>query len=144
MFSSFTSYIMAFLFITSLGLGYATYSLTGKLAVARQDVSHWTELADKAAKETLKVSQSCELTTKAVADALREIDALSDARTSDLEALAVLPQITLPETKVNGTKTPTATPTRYADGDRLSPDLMRLLDNAYCSGNKDDSYCTTR
>lgn len=137
-------YIMALLFLTSLALGYATYSLTGKLAVARQEVTHWTEMADKAAKETLRVSDSCKLTIKAVQDAMREIDALSESRTGDLEALAVLPQITLPETKVNATKKPTATPTGSADGERLSPDLMRLLDNAYCSGSKDDPYCTAR
>ena len=138
------NYIMAFLLITSLGLGYATYSLTGKLAVARQDVTHWTDLAAKSAAETIKASQSCEITVKAIEDNQKVQDALSESRTSDLDALNAIPHLTLPETKVNGTKTPTGVSTKLADDDRLSPDLMRLLDNAYCSGNKDDSYCTTR
>lgn len=143
MFNSIMHYVLAILLASTLGLGYASYSLTGKLAVARQDVTHWTDMATKAAAETLKASQSCEITIKAIEDNQKVQDALSESRTSDLDALDSIPHLTLPETKVNGTKTPTAAP-KTADDSRLSPDLMRLLDNAYCSGNKDDSYCTAR
>lgn len=137
-------YLIAILLATALGLGVATYQLIGKLAVAEADVSHWTEIANQNAKTVLDVKSACEITVKTITDNQKAIDAINESRGSDLDALAALPQVTLPETHINASTKPTAAPTKNADDARLSPDLMRLLDNAYCSGAKADPYCTSR
>lgn len=137
-------YIIAILLAATLGLGYTSYVLTGKLAVSEDSISMWKDTANKNAAAVKTVTDRCAISIGAVQDAMKEINSLSESRTSDLEALASLPQVTLPEIKVNGTKTSTTPPTGFVDGDRISPDLMRLLDSAYCSGNKDDPYCTAR
>jgi hypothetical protein len=136
-------YIIALLLIATIGFGYTTYHLTGKLAVSEASVSTWQEAANKNAESVRVASESCAISLKTVHDAQKAIDALSESRTSDLEALDAISHITIPEIRIDGTQKPTA-PRENADNDRLSADTMRLLDNAYCSGNKDDPHCTTR
>lgn len=144
MFDAAKNYIIAFLLIATLALGYSTYSLVGTVAVAQGEVTAMTDIANKNAEAVKVAGESCALSIKAIHDTQTAIDALNEARGSDLSALDALPQITLPETTINGPTTTTAAPKKYADDARLSPDTMRLLDNAYCSGNKDDTYCTSR
>lgn len=143
-FNAAKNYIIAFLLIATLALGYSTYSLIGQVATTQSEVTAMTDKANKNAEAARVASESCGLSMKAVQDNQKAIDALNESRTSDLGALAAVTQITLPETQVNGSTTTTAAPKKYADDARLSPDTMRLLDNAYCSGNKDDTYCTSR
>lgn len=67
-----------------------------------------------------------------------ELDATSKAIQNSIDNL---PTLTIKE-KANEAPAALQTPsTRYSDDDRLSPDLMRLLDSAYCNGGKDD--CST-
>lgn len=136
-------YLVAILFASTVGFGAATYHLTGKLAVAVSEAERIQAVAINNATALKMAQDSCEITIKAIGDTQKAIDALNESRTSDLSALEAIPQITLPETKINGTTKPTVAP-KTADDLRLSPDTMRLLDNAYCSGAKGDSYCTTR
>lgn len=136
-------YLLAILLASTLGLGVSTYQLIGKLANTEAQVELWQQKANQNAEAVTRAVESCEISLKAIEDTQKAIDALNESRTSDLDALAAIPQITLPETHVNGSH-PTTAASKTADDLRLSPDLMRLLDNAYCSGAKGDSYCTTR
>lgn len=136
-------YLLAFLLVSSLGLGATTYHLIGKLAEQEAKVTVWQEKANQNAKAAALLGESCKVTMLVLQATQEKLDALQQSRTSDLEALQAIPQITLPETHVNAPTKPTA-PSKAADDLRLSPDVMRLLDNAYCSGAKGDNYCTTR
>lgn len=64
-----------------------------------------------------------------------EIETGSKAIQNSIDSL---PTLTVKD-KANEASTKTQTPSeRYSDDDRLSPDLMLLLDSAYCNGRKDD------
>jgi hypothetical protein len=70
-----------------------------------------------------------------------ETEAVSKAIQSSIDSL---PTLTIKE-KANEAPTKSQTPsTRYSDDDRLSPDLMRLLDNAYCNGREDNCTSPTK
>lgn len=70
-----------------------------------------------------------------------EIDAASKAIQTSIDNL---PTLTIKE-KANEAPATHQTPsTRYSDDDRLSPDLMRLLDSAYCNGREDDCPAPTK
>ena len=144
MFDSIKMYLIALLLIATIGLGWTTYNLVGKLAVAEEQIGQWQDTANKNAEATRIAGESCAISVKSIYETQRAIDALNESRGSDLEALATIPQTTLPETQVNATTTSTAAPAKNADDARLSPDVMRLLDNAYCSGDKDSAYCAAR
>lgn len=137
-------YIMGLLVVLVLVLGYTTYTLIGDLAVSKQEVNMMTEVANANSKAAKTLEESCQSSLNAIQANQKVIDALNESRGSDLDALMTIPQITLPETHINASTKPTAAPTKSADDVRLSPDLMRLLDNAYCSGAKTDPYCTAR
>lgn len=136
-------YITMFFFVLSIGLGYSTYHLTGKLAVSEVANTQLLGKVEKAVKAARLTSESCELSLNRVEVNNKQLDAYNQALQADLAALSSYPLTITPEIKINGPTTPTALP-KNADTLRLSPDLMRVLDNAYCSGNKDDSYCTSR
>lgn len=136
-------YIMGLLVILVVALGISTYTLIGDVATAKGELANMTEVANSNAKALVYYKESCAITINTITSTQKAIDTLNEARGDDLSGLAAIPQITLPETHVNGSK-PTTAPSKVADDLRLSPDLMRLLDNAYCSGAKGDNYCTTR
>lgn len=144
MFDSIKNYLMAFLLITTLSLGWSTYHLVGKVAVAEASITRVQNIANANAEAVRVASESCAASLSLIQGTQKAIDALNESRTSDLDALNSVPHITLPEIEVNGTTKPTEAPKKHSDDLRLSPDTMRLLDNAYCSGNKDDPYCTSR
>lgn len=137
-------YIMGVLVVLVITLGISTYTLIGDIAVATGSLTAMTDIANKNAKAVEIAGESFAISIKTIQETQKAIDGLNEARGDDLSALAALTQITLPETHVNASTTPTATPTKSADDARLSPELMRLLDNAYCSGDKDSGYCTAR
>lgn len=136
-------YIVGLLLVLVVVLGISTYTLIGDVAVAKSEAATMKTLANKSAEAVRVASESCAASLKTVFDTQKAIDALNEARGDDLSALASLTQITLPETNIHGATKPTVAP-KVADDLRLSPDTMRLLDNAYCSGAKADPYCTSR
>ena len=102
---------------------------------------------------TYKTAAAANLKAKEDSDAscLVTVDSLNGyyKKKAELEAgtkaiqttIDTLPTLTIKE-KANEAPASIQTPsTRYSDDDRLSPELMRLLDSAYCNGGKDD--CST-
>lgn len=143
-FDSIKNYLIAVLLIATLSLSWSTYHLIGKVAVAEGSITQLQGVANANAEAVRIAGESCAASLSLVKGTQKAIDALNDSRTSDLDDLNSVTHITLPEIEVNGTTKPTEAPKKLSDDLRLSPDTMRLLDNAYCSGNKDDPYCTSR
>jgi len=136
-------YIAAALLVLSLVLGISTYKLVKEVATLEVSVQTYTDLADSNAREVDKLKQSCSVTEKVVKENRDTIDALETSREATLGALNALPHTTLPETKTNEREEASESH-KVADDNRLSPALMQLLDNAYCSGSKDSSACPAR
>jgi gamma-glutamylcysteine synthetase len=124
--------------------GWYSYHLTGQLAsVQAENVMLLDKNKEAVAKELL-AKESCKVTTEVTAGVQKENDKLSESRTAILEALVNVAYPMTQENVYEAPQTTTEAPKKYVDNDRLSPELMRLLDGAYCSGNKDDSACTSK
>lgn len=136
---SIKNYILAALLAISLGLGYLSYSLIGKVASADKVIEQYQGKLDKADAKLKEVEASYESTIKALKESQRVIDEFNDSMQKDLNSLNSIPEIIITpkqEAKVDEVK--------KDDPNRLSPTVMQLLDNAYCSGAKNDTYCTSR
>lgn len=143
MMGSIKNYMLSFLLLITLGLGYTTYHLDSKLTESKAEVIHWTDKAAAAAKVTDEVKLSCDATLKALMQSQATLVSFDKAMQGDLSELTSTP-LTIPsETTQNASQAPTGTLEGSTDL-KLSPSVMRLLDNAYCSGAKDDPYCTAR
>lgn len=141
-------YLIALLAMIVLFLGGATYYLSNELNGARASVLEWQETARRNEDAVRVAGGSCKASHDAISAAQRSIDVLSEGRSATLEELATLPQVTLPEIHINAITEHTAPQSKAVVkppiSRRLTPDTMRLLDNAYCSGAENDLYCTSR
>ena len=134
---SIKNYLIAILFSICSLLGYATYSLVGKLTEARAESSQLRDKVNESSNLITIVTESCDASIASLMESHKIIEDFNKAMYKDLEKLNKLPtQLTIPGT-INET-------TKNSDSSRLSPELMRVLDNAYCSGDKDDPYCTSK
>jgi len=141
---SMTKYLLAILLTLSVVFGASTYKLTGQLAVVEKENVRLVGQVSKAEENAKKAVDSCKITTEVIGDVSSKNQSLSDERTELLEQLERLTNPT-PQVKINeAIQKPTEAPATYADSGRLSPDLMRLLDAAYCSGDRDKTTCTSK
>lgn len=127
------SYIIAGLLVLSLGAGvYGQYQHKQNVQLNIEVVTYKeAALANLKAKED--ADASCKITTEALGGYYKnEIDASTSQKASG-DAILALPTLTLKETH-NALPTAIKKP---SDDDRLSPELMQLLDSAYCYGDKD-------
>lgn len=133
------NYIIAVLVSLVIGLGGATYVLNGKLtnAVAAQQML--AELVEKADKELVLSKASCKITEAVIQEQHAEEKAIDKAQEKAVETLRGLPTTIVKEKPQNA---PMEKSGGFADDARISPDVKRLLDQAYCYGKPDDSACT--
>lgn len=139
-----TNYLLAILLTMTLGFGYSTYHLVGKVAVYESEQLRLNTVIADAEDNARKAVDSCKITSEVVFGVNSENRVLSDERTGVLETLAKVTNPTIQVIKYEVVQKPTEAPTKYADSSRLSPELMRVLDAAYCSGDKDNSACTSK
>lgn len=119
--------------------GYA-YKLNGEIETLEQSVA----VATQAAADNLKAKEQSDLSCKATTELLGQYrdkqEGIGSSQQAAGDAINSLPTLTIKEQ-------PNAAPTQpqgFADNDRLSPDTMRLLDKAYCDGDKDHCASPTK
>lgn len=119
--------------------GYA-YKLNGEIETLEQSVA----VATQAAADNLKAKEqsdlSCKATTELLAQYRDKQEGIGSSQQAAGDAINSLPTLTIKEQ-------PYAAPTQpqgFSDNDRLSPDTMRLLDKAYCDGDKDHCASPTK
>lgn len=137
-------YTTVVLFSLCLIFGVSAYRLSKEVGRLEDSVEKYSQIATDNANAVENLKSSCEVTEKITKDNRDAIDALEKDREATLGALSSLPSTTLPETKLDGKEEASGPPKAFSDDSRLSPALMQLLDNAYCSGSKDSSSCTAR
>lgn len=133
------NYITGILLAIALACGGYAYYEHGQVQKLTLDVSTYKTAAEANLKAKEQADESCLVTTKSLNEYYAEQSKLETSQQSTGDALLLLPTLTIKE-KANAA--PTASQgapqaTRYSDDDRLSPDLMRVLDTAYCYGDKD-------
>lgn len=116
------------------GFAYYEYGQLQKMAVKVQTYKTAAE-TNKRAKED--ADASCLITVESLNSYYKAQKELENSQKDAGDAILSLPTLTIKE-KANAAP---AKAKSFADDDRLSPDTMRLLDQAYCYGNRD--ACTT-
>lgn len=144
MLSALNNYIMGLLLILTITFGSISYSLYGKYTVVEAEVDRITMELETATKNVDLAQLSCKVGQDITKGVNVSIKTQMDRTTKRVEALVALPVTTPQEDEQDGSNSTTGARSTYADGGRLSPSIMRLLDEAYCDSNKNDSTCTAK
>ena len=133
--SALSKYIIVALLTVCLGTGgYAYMQHQKNIELALDLLTYKTAAADNLkAKED--ADAACLITVGSLNSYYQKELELSKAQQSTGDAILTLPALTIKE-KANDAPKASQGPS-YSDDDRLSPELVRLLDKAYCDGDKD-------
>lgn len=144
MFTTIKSYLIVGWLVLMLSVIGYSYKLHGDVQRLELEVATYMEAAKISEKELEQSKSSCLISVKTLAEHYRVDSALSTSQQATGDAINTLPTLTLKENSDAAPTTPQALGTKYSDDDRLSPDTMQLLDNAYCDGNKDGCASPTK
>lgn len=136
-------YIAAILLALSVACGGYAYYEHGEVVKLTQEVSTYKTAAEANLRAKQDADASCLITVDSLNKHFIEQKALESAQQTTGDSINNLPTLTIKE-KANAAPTASQTPStgsRYSDDDHLSPATMRLLDQAYCYGDKDG--CTS-
>ncbi len=140
-----TKYIIAILFalvVSLFGTSYHYRSEVKKLEAAtvvlEQNVQTWKDRTQEAIDREVLANTRCTISQQKVEVVTEANESLEESKNLTLRELAKQPHDQLLETIIDANQKPKT----VADDARLSADIMRMLNSAYCAGAKDDSYCT--
>lgn len=133
--SALSKYIIVALLTVCLGTGGYAYMQHQKNIELAMDVLTYKTAAANNLKAKEDADASCLVTVGSLNSYYQTELELEKAKQATGDAILTLPTLTIKE-KANDAPTATQKP-RYSDDDRLSPELVRLLDAAYCHGDKD-------
>jgi hypothetical protein len=131
--------VIGWLILTLSIIGYS-YKLHGDVQRLELAVATYMEAAKLNEKALQQSKDSCLISMETLAEHYRKESELQTSQKAAGDAINTLPTLTLKES-------PNAAPTKpqsFSDDERLSPDTMRLLDNAYCDGDKDHCASPTK
>lgn len=140
-----TKYIIIALCALTLFLGFQNISLTKHLSDLKGEVKTLTderdyalEVAEKNKKSLDDYILSCETTVTVLKDAREKDATLEKAKQGTLSRVKAVTNPT-PKGEPKDAKNSTTGASVFS----LDADYVRMLNEAYCSGNTDDPYCTT-
>lgn len=122
--------------LTLMLAGYS-YKLHGDVQRLEREVATYMAAIEANEKALEQSKASCLISIETLSEHYRKENELSTSQQAAGDAINALPTLTIKE---NAHAAPTK-PQGFSDDNRLSPDLMRLLDKAYCDGDKDS--CST-
>lgn len=134
-----TMLMIGWLVLTLSIIGYS-YKLHGDVQRLEQAVAVYEQAARANEKALQQSKDSCLISMETLAEHYRTENALGSSQRATGDAINALPTLTLKE---KSNEAPTK-PKKPSDDDRLSPELMQLLDNAYCDGDKDGCASPTK
>lgn len=126
-------YLIAAAIIALLGCGLYVKSLQDEVTTLNTEVATYKLASESSLKAYEDSKLSCDKTLELLNTHHAEQLRLQGAQVAVGDEILALPILTLKEPS-NVAPTPSQ---RFSDDDRLSPATMRLLDKAYCDGDKD-------
>lgn len=132
---SYLTVILATLLLIVVGYAYYSHKENVRLT---GEVNTYKLAAQVNLKAVETANESCTVSLEALSEHYKEQAKLEASQKATGDAILTLPTLTIKET---AHAAPTK-PQSYSDDDRLSPDTMRLLDTAYCDGDKDNCSIT--
>lgn len=127
------NYIIGILLMIVVVCGGTAYYQYNQLQKMSLEVHTYKTAAETNLKAKEDADASCLVTVKTLNEYYDKQKALEGSQKDTGDAILSLPTLTIKE-KANAAPTK---PQSFADDDRLSPATMRLLDQAYCYGDKD-------
>lgn len=127
------NYIIGILLTIVVACGGFAYYEYNQLQKMELEVATYKTAAETNLKAKEDADASCLITVDSLNKYYTKQNALEDSQKDTGDSILALPTMTIKE-KANAAPTK---PQSFADDDRLSPDTMRLLDAAYCYGDKD-------
>lgn len=140
MLSQIKMYLIAGWFVLTISLLGYSYKLNQDVERLTAEVATYQAALEASNKATEQAKTSCLVSIETMNAYYRDQNALQTSQQATGDTILSLPTLTL---RGNTDAAPTK-PQGFSDDDRLSPDLMRLLDNAYCDGNKDGCAIPTK
>lgn len=137
MLTSIKTYLIIALMTLIVSLGGYGYYAHGQIEKLTLDVSTYRDAATANLKAKEDADRACVVTVDSLNAYYKQQEAIQTSQQATGDAILTLPILTIKE-KANEAP---AKSQSYSDDDRLSPDTMRLLDAAYCYGDKD--HCAT-
>ena len=132
MLTTLKTYLMiGFVILTLSIMGYS-YKLHGDVQRLEREVAVYMAAVEASEELTEQAKSSCLISIESLAEHYRKESALNTSQEAVGDAINALPTLTIKEKAHAAPKKPQG----FADDDRLSPDLMQLLDKAYCDGDK--------
>lgn len=134
------SYLKIGLIILLLAMGAYVLALRDSVATTGSQVELLAQDINAQTEQTIKVEKSAAVTQVVTAESHQIEKAIDTSMQDQLRTLNKTPT-TVPKEKpneVNQDRQATAAAVV------LSPQLVKLLDDSYCEGNTDDTYCTSR
>lgn len=133
------NYIVAILFMIAVGCGGFAYYEYNQLQDMKLEVVTYKTAAEANLQAKKDAEESCLVTVGSLNEYYKQQSELGNSQKSTGDSVNSLSTLTIKE-KANAAPTASQTPStgsRYSDDDHLSPATMRLLDAAYCYGDKD-------
>lgn len=127
------NYIAGIILLIAVACGGFAYYEYGQLQKMALEVVTYKTAAETNLKAKEDADASCLITVDSLNKYYTNQNALEDSQKDTGDSILALPTLTIKE-KANAAPTK---PQSFSDDDRLSPDTMRLLDAAYCYGDKD-------
>jgi hypothetical protein len=140
MLATLKTYLMVGFVVLTLSIVGYSYKLHGDVQRLEQEVSVYMAAVEANEKATEQAKASCLISIDALSEHYRKENVLNTNQQATGDAILALPTLTIKE-KANAAPTK---PQGFSDDDRLSPDLMQLLDAAYCHGDKDGCATPTK
>lgn len=134
------NYIIGVLLMITVACGGFAYYEYGQLQKMALEVHTYKTAAEENLQAKKDAEASCLITVESLNGYFAEKQALEGAQKTTGDSILHLPTLTIKE-KADAAPTK---PQSFADDDRLSPDTMRLLDEAYCYGDKDGCATTSK
>lgn len=130
------NYLTGILLLIIVACGGFAYYEHGQVQKLTMDVAIYKTASEVNLKAKEDADASCLITVGTLNDYYAKQAVLEKSQQSTGDAILSLPNLTIKE-KANAAPTSPQKPSAFSDDDRLSPDTMRLLDAAYCYGDKD-------
>jgi hypothetical protein len=134
------NYIIGILLTIVVACGGFAYYEYNQLQKMELEVMTYKTAAETSLQAKKDAEASCLVTVSSLNKYYEDQHTLGQAQTTTGDSILALPTLTIKE-KANAAPTK---PQSFADDDRLSPDTMRLLDEAYCYGDKDGCATTSK
>jgi hypothetical protein len=134
------NYLIVLFATATLAFGYMSYNMYGSIQTLERDIS----VLEKSLKEEKEAREKIEESHKSSLERLEALDKEEERLDNGLQRdLMALCKPTNPTPQVKKNEHVKTLPSVPRDG-RLDPDLTRLLDRAYCEGNRDSLYCSAK